>query len=71
MTERSDFAPVYMSQGLVALFSDDEIDRLMAGERVELGAAVYRVCGRCRRVVRLNKPVVGGLHFCEASRRKR
>lgn len=34
------------------------------GEIFRSGGKLYGICGRCYGVVRLDKPIVGDLHFC-------
>jgi hypothetical protein len=29
-----------------------------------VGGKLYRWCGHCENLVRVNKPLLGGLHFC-------
>ena len=46
-------------------FTEDEIRQLKTGKAVRIGGKLYRICGRCRHVIRLDKPFVGDLHLCE------
>jgi hypothetical protein len=39
--------------------------RLQQGEVVALGHKLYVLCRDCGSVVRINKPFVGSMHFCE------
>ncbi len=39
-------------------------DRLQRGDIVVVGDAMYRKCLDCQQIVRINKPVLGALHFC-------
>jgi hypothetical protein len=39
-------------------------ERLMRGEVVLVGRWLYRRCQTCGSIVRLNKPIIGDLHFC-------
>lgn len=39
-------------------------ERLMRGEIVQIGWKMYRMCGVCYAVVRIDKPIVGDWHFC-------
>lgn len=41
-----------------------EHERLMAGEVVAAGRKLYQRCGVCGGIVRINKPIVGSMHFC-------
>lgn len=36
------------------------------GDQWVVGGKQYTVCGKCLRVVRLNKPLLGPLHLCES-----
>lgn len=47
------------------LFSEDELDELREGGRVDLAGGLYSVCWKCRCVVKLNKTFFGGLHLCK------
>lgn len=38
--------------------------RLQHGEWVEVGGKIYAMCGVCGDVIRVNKPIVGSMHFC-------
>jgi hypothetical protein len=38
--------------------------RLLRGEIVQVGHGLYRRCPVCGSVVRINKPILGDLHFC-------
>ena len=34
-------------------------------EIMNLHGKLYAVCGKCQKLVRLDKPIFGGLHICE------
>ncbi len=52
---------------------NDAMERLNQGEDVLVGHRVLRKCFDCGNIVRMNKPIIGGLHFCseEAAERER
>ena len=41
-----------------------QLEHLADGGEVEVGKARYAACPDCCKVVRTNKPVLGGLHYC-------
>lgn len=44
------------------------IDALWGGVPVKIlvaGSKLYTSCPRCKRLVRLNKPILGDLHVCK------
>jgi len=42
----------------------DMKDRLLRGEPVVLGGAIYQVCAGCYTVIRVNKFLLGSAHLC-------
>jgi hypothetical protein len=46
-------------------WNNDELRRLVAGERIDRNGKRYGVCGECRTVIRLDKPIFGSLHLCD------
>lgn len=53
------------ARDLMALTSPDIAKRLRAGELVEVNGRVFGICRGCRKLVRLDKPIFGSLHFCD------
>ena len=53
------FGPVW----LVDALTDRQVDRLLDGRTVFVAGKAYRVCGRCRRVLRADG-WFGGWHVC-------
>jgi hypothetical protein len=45
-------------------FDKEEKEKLRRGEPVKWGRKVYSVCGACKQVVRVNKPLIGSMHPC-------
>jgi hypothetical protein len=45
--------------------SEDVMVRLRRGETVVVGNKIYVMCGLCKKIVQVNKPFVGSLHFCD------
>ncbi len=43
----------------------NEVEQLRLGNSVIIGGGVYRVCHKCKNVVKLNKIFFGSLHTCE------
>lgn len=41
-----------------------QLERLADGDELVVGMRRYAACDVCDKIVRLNKPVLGGLHFC-------
>lgn len=46
-------------------WNNDELRRMVAGERIDRNGKRYGMCPGCRAVVRLDKPLFGSLHFCD------
>lgn len=46
------------------IFTGDELTALANGKIVDIGGKRYGMCRDCRKVVRLNKPLLGDLHLC-------
>lgn len=42
----------------------DELRRMVHGERIDRNGKRYGMCPDCRAIVRLDKPIIGSLHFC-------
>jgi hypothetical protein len=42
----------------------EALDKLHEGKTAEVNGKHYAVCDDCREVIRIDKPVVGSLHFC-------
>ena len=40
------------------------LERIMRGETVTMGSAVFALCQRCRSVIKLNKFLFGSTHLC-------
>jgi hypothetical protein len=34
-------------------------------EIIVAGNKLYVICGKCGKLVQINKPILGGLHYCE------
>lgn len=47
------------------MFTKEEIESLRRGEMVEVEGKMYAVCAKCRRIVCLNKWLLGSTHVCE------
>jgi hypothetical protein len=45
--------------------NDDIMARLKRGEIVAVGNKMYMICRDCGKIIQINKPIVGSLHFCE------
>lgn len=43
---------------------EHDIAQMRAGKIVEMNGRWYTVCQRCKKVVRVDKPLLGSLHFC-------
>jgi hypothetical protein len=43
----------------------EAVQKLSEGKTVQIRGNVYSVCDRCKRVVRVDKPLIGSAHFCE------
>jgi hypothetical protein len=37
---------------------------LNPGEVITIGKKMYSICARCGKLVRVDKPLLGSLHFC-------
>ncbi len=46
-------------------WNNDELRRLAAGERIDRNGKRYGMCGGCRTVIRLDRPIFGSLHVCD------
>jgi hypothetical protein len=44
--------------------SDEEKSKLANGEPIMRDGKIYAVCAKCSSVVRVDKPIFGGMHFC-------
>lgn len=42
----------------------DELKIMAKGERVDRNGKRYAICSECRKVVRIDKPIIGNLHLC-------
>ena len=38
---------------------------LKDGEIIKVGNKLFGRCARCKKIVRINKPLIGDLHICE------
>jgi len=47
------------------MFSDIQWKQLSKGEPVSIGSNIYRVCGACYAVIKVNKRFFGSMHICE------
>ena len=54
-------SPVYHD----GTWSSEEIKRMAQGRFVDRNGKRYGLCRNCRTVIRVDKPLIGGLHFCE------
>lgn len=43
-----------------------DLKDLKPGKVLVVGKKAYAVCPRCRKIVRINKPLFGDLHLCDA-----
>lgn len=41
-----------------------ELNRMFEGYILNRGGGRYGICQKCLKVVRVNKPIIGGVHFC-------
>lgn len=46
-------------------------DRLRTGETLRFGPRHYGLCSRCGKLIRLNKPIIGSMHFCRVDEEER
>ena len=44
---------------------DGQVINIEPGQSFMSGGKVYAICPNCGKLVQLNKPLLGGLHFCE------
>lgn len=47
-------------------WSKDELLRMARGEFIDRNGKRYGICRDCRKVIRVDKPLFGALHVCEA-----
>lgn len=45
-------------------WSIPELNRMFEGYILNRGSGRYGICQKCLKVVRVNKPIIGGVHFC-------
>lgn len=51
--------------------SSEMAAQLSRGAPVLIGSKVYRACGKCWSIVRINKPIIGSLHLCDLDETER
>jgi len=42
-----------------------ELERMATGELLDRNGKRFGICSACRTVIRVDKPLFGGLHFCQ------
>ena len=42
----------------------EALENLKRGKLAAIGGKTYEVCKDCRQMIRIDKPLVGSLHFC-------
>jgi len=55
---------MYGDPALMLSLTEEEKQRLVQGKAISRGGKIYALCGACYTVIRLNKPLVGSIHFC-------
>lgn len=47
-------------------FTRKEIQQMIQGKLLDRNGKRYGLCKNCKQIIRLDKPLFGGLHFCDA-----
>lgn len=56
---------VTMPDWLRLTITEEETKTLTAGRAITRNGKVYAVCAKCHSVIRVDKPLIGSVHFCE------
>ena len=46
------------------MIEDSIHQRLVRGEIVSVGGKLFALCRVCHSIIRIDKPILGSLHFC-------